>query len=303
MRAPESLEGVLDHLMFHKAIIYEEDRARKIDQYLHVLAHKDAEDSLSSTDETDRSIEVVFDLVISNDLDPWDIDLMEFTRLYASRMEKKGIDFIVAGKLLLMAWTILKRQSEEVLSVQERADREELFCVGWDMDSMGLFIENEDPHYFDEFDPERVELCEVVRHRTRRPVMLVELLDAFEEARIEAKVKLERALLRSEIREEVFDGKAHQEELERDVEEVWQRIVRCGGGPIGIEDICLDTKDDQIKVFISLLFLTKMGKIAIWQDDLPLGRIFFEVKMPWDIGTLEDLPEAQIEVPDGQAVM
>ncbi|HUV24834.1 MAG TPA: hypothetical protein VMW26_05350 [Methanomassiliicoccales archaeon] len=303
MISRERFEGVLNHLMFHKAIIYEEDGARKIDQYLDVLNKTEENDHFSSTDDTDRSIEVVFELVICNNLDPWDIDLMEFARLYARRIENKEVDFIVAGKLLLMAWTILKRQSEEVLTFQEMVGQDELFCVGWDMDSMDLFIEHQEPCYFDDFDPDSVELCEVVRHRERRPVMLVELLDAFEEARREAKIKLERALMRAQVKEEIFDEKAHQEELEKDVEEVWARILRCGSGPITIEDISIGTKEDIIMVLVSLLFLTRMGKISIWQEDLPHGQIFFEVKMPWDIGTLEDVTEARIEVVDDKAVI
>jgi len=295
MIARDGLEGVMNHLLFHKAIIYEEDSARKIDRYLEVLERGEG-DTLSSTDQEDRSFEIVFELVLRNDLDPWDIDLMEFSRLYAQRMESREVDFIVAGKLLFMAWAILRRQSEEVLSVQERVDMDELFCLDWDMDSMDLFLNEEEPFFMGDFDPGEAELCEVVRHKERRPVMLVELLDAFEDARREAKAKLERAILRESEKEEVFDEKAHTEELERDVEEIWARITRCGGGPIAIEDICDGSKDDKIKVFVSLLFLTRMGKISLWQDDLPLGSIFLEVKMPWDIGTLEDVPEVPVEV-------
>ena len=46
-------------------------------------------------------------------------------------------------------------------------------------------------------------------------------------------------------------------------------------------------------VFISLLFLARNGKIALWQDDLPYGQIFMEIKIPWDIGTLEDAKAAE----------
>ena len=34
------VEGVLDHLMFHKAMIDEDDRAEKIDRYLSILEPK-----------------------------------------------------------------------------------------------------------------------------------------------------------------------------------------------------------------------------------------------------------------------
>jgi segregation and condensation protein A len=300
MTPMEGVQGAMEHLLFHKAIIHEEDRARRLDRYMEVL--EGGEEQLASRDEADRSFEVVFELVLRNDLDPWDIDLMQFSRLYAARMREREVDFIVAGKLLFMAWTILRRQSEVVLSVQEREDGDELFCLDWDMDSMDLFLDDEEGFDPADLEPCRVELREVVRHKERRPVMLVELLDAFDEARRESKARLERVISR-ESREEVFDEKSHTEELERDVDEVLGRISRCGGGPITIMDICDGTREDLIKVFLSILFLTRMGKISLWQDDLPHGKIFLEVKIPWDIGTLEDVPESKAEMVEEKGAM
>lgn len=300
MTVETGVRGVLDHLMFHKAIIHEEGRSDRIESYLDVL--RSMEENLSSRDPFDRSIEMVFNLVLTQGMDPWEIDLMEFSRLYAQRMEGQEVDFIVAGKLLFMAWFILKCQSERVLRSQEEAECGSPFFADWDFDSMDLFWERERPEaHFDDFDPDGLELNEVVRHHTLRPVMLVELLDAFDEARREARVNLKAATNRRAS--EVFDEKAHMERLEQDVEEIWERIQRCGGGPIAIEDLCGGGKEDMITVLVSLLFLTKMGKIALWQDDLPEGQIFLEVRMAWDIGTLEDAAEESVKLMDGETVM
>ena len=57
-----------------------------------------------------------------------------------------------------------------------------------------------------------------------------------------------------------------------------------------IEDIWNGGRDDLVTVFMALLFLARAGKISVWQDDLPYGKIKLEVKMAWDIGTLEDVP-------------
>ena len=123
---------------------------------------------------------------------------------------------------------------------------------------------------------------------------LVELLDAFEEAQREE----ERNKLREKLREAnrakldaAFDSKAHNDDMERDVEMVWQRICRCGTGPVHITDIWDGGKEDMVTVFMSLLFLARSGKISVWQEDLPFGPISLEVKMDWDIGTLEDAPD------------
>ncbi|KQM11148.1 hypothetical protein AOA80_09610 [Methanomassiliicoccales archaeon RumEn M1] len=57
-------------------------------------------------------------------------------------------------------------------------------------------------------------------------------------------------------------------------------------------------------VFTSLLFLARSGKISVWQDDLPFGPISLEVKMDWDIGTIEDVAPAPVPTArDREAVM
>lgn len=301
MSSGTAIEEVLNHLMFHRAIIHEGERSERLDRYLEILRSME-DDGLSSRDPFDRSIEMVFSLVLNNDMDPWDIDLMEFSRLYAERMENKEVDFIVAGKLLFMAWYILRCQSEKVLRYQEMADTETPFFAEWETDSLDLFF---DDWEYDQvtagFEFKDIPLQEAVRHRSRRPVMLVELLDAFDAARREAKINLRKKEIRKENEE--FDEKAHPERLEKDIEEVWNRIQKFGGGPIALEDLCNGDKDDLITVFVSVLFLTRMGKIAIWQEDLPEGQIFLEVKIPWDIGTLEDAEKVENEVARGETVM
>ncbi len=288
-------EGVLSHLMFHKAMIDEEDDGAKIDRYLRLLS--DAQAHVYPKDPLDGSIETVFDLVLSNNFDPWDIDLIKFSQLYAKKMkEGEEVNFIIAGKLVLMAWSILRMQSEEVLT--EHSQRFDLFCSDWDFDTLDLLSPESDFLNFDLCLPEEVELSQVVRHTGSRPVSLIELLDAFDEARGEVEIHIERQKERERRQAilERFDTKAHAEDMERDVEEVWQRIIRCGSGAISIEDICNQGKEDLIKVFVSLLFLARAGKIAVWQEDLPFGQIFLEVKMPWDIGTIEDARDQKVDL-------
>jgi len=294
-------EAVLEHLMFHRAIIHEGDRAGKIDHYLDVLEGC-GESGYCSTDPVDRSIETVFRLVLSRNLDPWDIDLLEFTRLYYDRMREE-VNFIAAGKLVLMAWSILRLQTEETLAMQERQEIGELFCSDWDFGCLDRFLPEDERAEGRHLRTgiEEVELEEVVRRRPTRPVSLIELLEAFDEASREAEANLRRASRKRTPKAREFDERAHAEELERDVEEIWERIDRCGGGPLTIDDICEGTKKDFITVFVSILFLARRGRISLWQDDIPHGQIFFEARLPWDIGTLEDVEDKE-RVKDG-AVM
>ena len=133
-----SLDNVLGHLMFHKALIDEGRGAEKIDRYLGLLRSAEGEHQAAGGP-LDRSLQMVFELVLSNDMDPWDVDLMKFAKLYGQRMQSEEVDFIVAGKIMHMAWSILRMQSCEVLNLNDR--REELFFSDWDMDAIDQCVE------------------------------------------------------------------------------------------------------------------------------------------------------------------
>jgi len=232
------------------------------------------------------------------------VNLMEFVRMYTKKMHADEVNFIVAGKLVHMAWSILRMQSQEVLLLHERPEQFELICADWDLEGEG---HSEEPFHSDIVTdvPDGVELAEAVRHHTSRPVSLVELLDAFDEAKREVEVQLARQKARDVLKaaQERFDGKAHSEDLEKDVEMTWDRILRCGNGPIALEDIIEGGKEDAVTVVVSLLFLSRAGKIALWQDELPYGQVFLEIKIPWDIGTLEERPAPLVPAPEKRAVI
>lgn len=297
-----SLDNVLGHLMFHKALIDEGRGAEKIDRYLDLLRTAEGEKQIAGREPLDRSLQLVFELVLSNDLDPWDVDLMKFAKLYGQRMHQEEVDFIVAGKLMHMAWSILHMQSREVLSLNER--REEMYFGDWDMESLDAFAEQPGP-CLDLVIPEGVELTEVVRHRCTRPVSLVDLLDAFDTAQQEVEIAINRQRVREQLMKAQvrFDGKSHSDDQEKDVAETWERIERCGSGPIALEDLFEGDKEDRIKVFVSLLFLARSGKIALWQDQMPYGQVYLEMKLPWDMGKLVDKPEAEAAPVTAQLVM
>lgn len=297
-----SLDNVLGHLMFHKALIDEGRGAEKIDRYLGLLRSAEEEKQIAGREPLDRSLQLVFELVLSSDLDPWDVDLMKFAKLYGQRMHTEEVDFIVAGKLMHMAWSILHLQSREVLSLNQR--REELYFGEWDTESFDQFVEHPLPEIDLEV-PECVELTEVVRHRCTRPVSLVDLLDAFDTAQQEVEIALNRQRVREQLlkAQERFDGKSHSDDQEKDVAETWARIERCGSGPIALEDLFEDDKEDKIKVFVSLLFLARSGKISLWQDELPYGQIYLEIKLPWEIAQLVDGTQADAMAIQAKMVM
>jgi segregation and condensation protein A len=73
----------------------------------------------------DRAIAATFELVIDEQLDPWDIDLVSFARLYLKKIKKEGvIDLITAGRIILMAWKVLRLQSDYIVTILDQKEPE-----------------------------------------------------------------------------------------------------------------------------------------------------------------------------------
>ena len=278
----DGMEGMEQHLLFHKALIDDSVGSEKIDRYISVLKESGPGETMS--DPVDESIRSAFSLVLEHEMDPWCIDIVEFARMYSVKKVKNAVDIMVAGKLIHMAWKILRMQSDVTLEEGERFDPfgDDGWDMGFDMDMM--------------FEPEKlyvpdVEFREAVRRTSVRPVTMFELLDAFEDAREEMELHLIREQARLELKDKEprkFENKAHDEDDERDVDRVWSIIENLGTGPLPIRDLYVNDIRANITTFVSVLHLVAKGKLAIWQDNMPYGEIFVEIKMDWMSGVVED---------------
>ena len=99
------IEDLEQHLLFHKAMTENTETYQRIGGYMDILSKAESGERLQ--DPVDEAIRSVFSLVLENGIDPWEIDLSEFVRLYNGKVVSNSFDMIVAGKLMLMAWKIL----------------------------------------------------------------------------------------------------------------------------------------------------------------------------------------------------
>ena len=273
------IEDLEQHLLFHKAMSENTETYQRIGGYMDILSKAVSGDRLP--DPVDEAIRSVFSLVLENGIDPWEIDLSEFVRLYNGKVVSNAFDMIVAGKLMLMAWKILRMQSDVTRNKSEPPIEE------FDMEvDDGFFYESED----DMIVPEVV-LTSAFQREPMRPVTMYELIDAFEEAREEITIQQERERVRQELKSKEpskFDNKAHEEDDRRDVEEVWERIQKLGTGQICIEDLYTKDLKENLKTFVSVLHLVRIGRLDVWQETLPYGDIFVEIITEGASGTIED---------------
>lgn len=254
------------HLLFHKALTDSAESSERISGYMSILSNAEGGELLE--DPIDESIRSVFSLVIENGIDPWAIDLSEFVRIYTNKVSENKFDMIVAGKLLLMAWKVLRLQSDVTRDKSEPPEPQ---------------FEIPDDFFFEEengmFVPQVAFKEAFAREPTRR-VTMYELIDAFEEARNEIAVQKERDRVRIAIREKEpkkFENKAHDEDDQKDVQAVWSKIEKLGTGELFITDLYNNNILHNLTVFVSVLHLVREGKLDVRQETMPYSDIFVEM--------------------------
>lgn len=280
-----SEQQLVNHLLFHKALIAEDGDNERVNDYIRLVKERGQGHHVGIEDPFDRSISLAFELVLDQGMDPWAIDLVSFTGLYMQRVRDGAqIDLITAGKLLHMAWSILRLQSEKLrLSAEPPVVLEPEPSDPWGDIDASWAEEDPDRAYNERILQGEDVLDEKVRHKGDRKVTLMELVEALEEARREADLRAtivekresEKAH-RSALRRGKAEGAAHKEDPESDIREVWERILGQNGVPIPLTSIQEPTKDDMVRTLVSILFLARENKIRIWQENFPYGMIYVQ---------------------------
>jgi segregation and condensation protein A len=269
---------VINHLLFHKAIVDQNEDTDRINRYLSIV--KEGE-HVSLQDPFDRSIALVFDLVVQEQLNVWDVDLVKFSQLYLQRAKEQKIDLVTAGRIILMAWTVLKLQSDDLVKKFEQRQQETLdIDVGWDS-IPDWNMTGDEMTYTERVLATKRPIDEKIWHEGDRPVTLMELIHAFEVAKEESEKRVELGKIRDDLRERLkaegisrFQGRVHKEDLEEDIRVIWDRICALNGSAIHLDQL-YDPKDvwDLVTAFNSVLFLHRDRRIQLWQDQFPYGPI------------------------------
>ncbi len=284
-------QQVVTHLNFFKSIIDEGRNGDRINDYLEMIEHMDEETYYQiSKDPFECAIASVFKLVINEKMDPWDIELEYFASVYLEQArEKEKVNFVVAGRLIRMAWSVLEMQCREVLNTAENEKQQEEavqdeFISGWDIFECDYYDEPEDIDFESELlDSDTSPIHQAVRREQKEPVSLMQLVSAFEEAKKEAKYrekmerirkeKVEKRKKQEEEHRENYDTNAHKEDLHQDIEMIWERICWYDQDDLDFDMIYDGSLTDMVTAFMSCLFLHRDNKIKLGQKVLPDGKI------------------------------
>jgi segregation and condensation protein A len=273
-------------LLFHKALIDEDNDVSRINEYLDMVKQAGSGEHLSIGSPFDRSIYLAFDLVLSQRLNPWNIDLVNFSTMYLKRAKGERIDLMTAGRIIYMAWKVLRMQSDDLVFNMEAKQEEDMEAFGWEDIPTGAWLESDDGYSYTNLVMKLPSppLEEPVRRDAKRKVSLIELLDAFDVARKEAEEYQLIDRLRREERDRLalkarkaMKGTAHEDHLEEDILVVWNNILSSSKKSMSFSTICkTDDPEERIKTFLSVLFLAYDKKIRIYQRKFPYGEIFIK---------------------------
>jgi segregation and condensation protein A len=276
----EAAEKVLRYLVFHRSLLGEaEDTSALLERYLTLVENLKDGVHLVIPDPFQKAMALLFELVMEEEFDPWEIDLVKFTQSYLERVQTDGaVNFAIAGRLVYMAWSILYLQSEEILKVRDLPPAP---APGDSADSSPI-----DDGYLPLMEtPEAVDvtsavlgsldtppLLEMVRHPETRPVSLLELVRAFGEAEADARRTVHIQELRDRLREEQRappEVLVHGDLPEHDLVDTWEAALRHPvDEPFPLLDLWspLTGRDHLVAIFLAALFLARERSIDLRQE-------------------------------------
>tara|TARA_A100001035_G_scaffold262552_1_gene242398 strand:- start:781 stop:1947 length:1167 start_codon:yes stop_codon:yes gene_type:complete len=301
-------QDILDQLMSQEEEISEAERYA--DRIMRI-AQEDSAEHQVLTDPFDRSVALVLSLVKEEGMDPWNIDLTAFLKLFTQRVRKEsaGLDLPACGRLIRMSWEVLTQQASTLFDrviAMDMEDEEEFFDFGWEAeydDEEFIFtstvLEGSADQHLPAFFGERM------RRDEGRPSTLGELLSALKDACDEAEILKAKEEYRKAHAEELksmldnVGSRMHNEDMEGDIRRCWTAMRKVtkefGEDKVPVEDvtnelkkILLDTYgeipegydlESKITSFVAGLFLTHRGYAWISQEG-PDDPIMLEDRWP-----------------------
>ena len=301
-------QDILDQLMSQEEEISEAERYA--DRIMRIAQEDSAEHQVLS-DPFDRSVALVLSLVKEEGMDPWNIDLSAFLKLFTQRVRKEsaGLDLPACGRLIRMSWEVLTQQASTLFDrviAMDMEDEEEFFDFGWEAEyddeefifTSSVLEGNADQHLPALFG-------ERMRRDEGRPSTLGELLSALKDACDEAEILKAKEEYRKAHAEELksmldnVGSRMHNEDMEGDIRRCWTAMRKVtkelGETKVPVEDVTNELEkiliktygeipegydvESKITSFVAGLFLTHRGYAWISQDR-PDDPIMLEDRWP-----------------------
>ena len=206
---------------------------------------------------------IIYDLVKSEEMDPWDINVSLLTKKYIDTIKNlKKLDFRLSGKVLLAAALLLKIKSNRLVG-EDLNHLDRLFAANEEEDEFGDF---EDSLQQQEYDTPPGLYPRTPQPRKRK-ISIYDLVGALDKA---LEVKKRRVL--QNMPEATIEIPKRNFDITKLIKGVYGRIMaffsKVNDQKLFFSKILpSDSRDDKVATFLPLLHLTTTGKIDLHQQD------------------------------------
>jgi segregation and condensation protein A len=219
--------------------------------------------------------EIIYDLINTEQLDPWDIDIIVLSDKYLEKISNiEEADFFVSSKVLLAASLLLRIKSEILLNRYIKS-----------IDDV-LFGKKEQPKY----SLERIELNEDIPELIPRSplprfrkVTLQELMESLNKAIITENRRIRKEIVtKNTLRESAFSLPKRKFSIKDKIIEVYRNLTDRfrqdkNKDRISYNEFVNNSRDEKILSFLPLLYLEEQKKVWIEQEK-PFAEIYIWLK-------------------------
>ena len=219
--------------------------------------------------------EIIYDLINTEQLDPWDIDIIVLADKYLDKISTiEEADFFVSSKVLLAASLLLRIKSEILLNRYIKS-----------IDDI-LFGKKDQPKYslerieLDENIPELIPRSPLPRFRK---VTLKELMESLNKAIITENRKIKREIVsRNTLRETAFSLPKRKFSIKDKITEVYRNLmdlfkINKDKNKVSYDEFINNNKDEKLNSFLPLLYLEDQKKVWLEQRN-PFEEIYIWMK-------------------------
>ena len=205
---------------------------------------------------------IIYDLVKSEQMDPWDIDISLLAKRYMDTINKlKDHNFFISGKVILASAILLKIKSEKLLTEYIADFDSQLFQRDEDL----LEEDNEPLEYQGQRIPDLLIKTPQVR---KRKVSLNDLMDALNQAlKVEKRREIRKLGERVTREIELPVKKINITELIRDIYLKVKEFFKHKDKVTFSELVGSDKKEAKIYTFVPLLHLDSQQKLYLEQKE------------------------------------
>ncbi len=216
--------------------------------------------------------EIIYDLINTEQLDPWDIDLSILANRYLQKIQHyEEENYFVSSKVLLAAALLLRIKSEILLNRYIKSIDEILFGKKEDKYKPMERI------FLDDEIPELIPKSPIPRFRK---VTLRELVESLNKAIITENRRIKKEVLKGNaIREAEISLPKRNYLIQEKIKEIYDKIVQTIKDQLNIKfvEISGETKEEKIVAFMSMLHLDNQKRIWIEQNE-HFGDIFISLE-------------------------